>query len=241
MENAVEALKLAFAVILLTLALSLSISYFSKARETSELVLATSDKQRYYDYDDNQYTIPEDTSGNRIVGYETIIPTLYKYDKERYKVTFKKGKYDATTGELTDVQPLEIYESKSTRANWSESYTNDFDGRTTSTGSYNEMSICSFDIVEEAQRNEPWVGNSKQIKLHLDAIFSGGEYQLPQYPLNSGHTLSYGGNPLTERDEKFVEQIGEITTTSSDDESEESTIKGNKTTTKRIITYIRIN
>ena len=143
MENAVEALKMAFAVILLTLALSLSIFFFSKARETSEIVLQSSDKLAYYDY--TRYDLPEDPSGNRIVSYETIIPTLYKYDKERYKIVFKQGKYDSSTGTLSDVKPLEIYTSKTKRENWSKNYTNDFDGRTTSTSSFNEMRICSFD------------------------------------------------------------------------------------------------
>ena len=185
MENAVEALKMAFAVLLLVLALSLSIAFFSKARSTAEAVLQSSDKTVYYDY--TKYDLPEDPSGNRIVGYETIIPTLYKYDKERYKVTFKKGNYNSSTGELTNVEPLSIYETKSERENWNHSYTNDFDGKTTYNSTDNEMRICSFDIVEEIQRNEPWTGNSMQIKLHLDAILSGGTYVLPQY---SGRTIS---------------------------------------------------
>ena len=151
MENAVEGLKLAFAVLLLTMALSLTIAFFSKARTTAEMVLRSSDKTVYYDY--TSYSIPQDTSGNRIVGYETIIPTLYKYDKERYKVTFKQGNYNETTGELSNVTNLSIYETKSVQANWNKNYVNDFDGETTSTSGHN-MNICSFDIVEETQRNE---------------------------------------------------------------------------------------
>lgn len=236
MENAVEALKMAFAVILLTLALSLTITLFSKARATAEVVLHSSDETAYYDY--TKYDLPEDPSGNRIVGYETIIPTLYKYDKERYKVVFKKGDYDSTTGTLSNVKSLPIYESTSTRANWSKNYTNDFDGRTTYNSTYNEMSICSFDIVEEAQRNEPWVGNSEQIKLHLDAIFSGGIYKLPQY---LDRTINYSNNPLSKRTNKFVEQIGEVTNTKANDVEGTETVIGNKTTKKRIITYILIN
>ena len=49
MENAVEALKMAFAVMLLTLALSLSIAFFSKARSTAETVLQSADETAYYD------------------------------------------------------------------------------------------------------------------------------------------------------------------------------------------------
>ena len=157
MENAVEGLKLAFAVLLLTMALSLTIAFFSKARTTAEMVLRSSDKTVYYDYE--SYDIPQDTTGNRIVGYETIIPTLYKYDKERYKVTFKTGTYDSSTGNVNITGPLSIYTTSSTRANWNKNYTNDYDGRTTNSSTYNVLDICSFDIVEETQRNEPWVGS----------------------------------------------------------------------------------
>ena len=235
MENAVEGLKLAFAVLLLTMALSLTIAFFSKARTTAEMVLRSSDKTVYYDY--TSYSIPQDTSGNRIVGYETIIPTLYKYDKERYKVTFKQGNYNETTGELSNVTNLSIYETKSVQANWNKNYINDFDGVTSRTQGHN-FNICSFDIIEETQRNEPWVGSTEQVKLHLDAIFGGTSYKLPQNPLES---ISYAGNPLSKRNNKFVEQIGEFTTTSSEDDDGTESITGNKTTKKRIITYILIN
>lgn len=239
MENAVEGLKLAFAVLLLTMALSLTIAFFSKARATADLVLQSSDKTVYYDY--TRYSLPQDMSGNRIVGYETIIPTLYKYDKERYKVIFKQGSYNADTGEITDVKNLEIYKTSSTRANWNKNYVNDFDGKTTFNSSSNELRICSFDIVEESQRNEPWVGSSEQVKLHLDAIFSGGTYTLPQL-LGTGNSIDYKSNPLSDRSKKFIEQIGEIKTTSSADDGDGTeSIVGNKTTTKRIITYILIN
>lgn len=241
MENAVEGLKLAFAVLLLTMALSLTIAFFSKARTTAEMVLHSSDKTAYYDY--SMYSVPQDTSGNRIVGYETIIPTLYKYDKERYKVTFKEGTYTynetSKEWELSIKGPLSIYKTQSTPANWNKNYVNDFDGETTSTSGHN-MNICSFDIVEETQRNEPWVGSSEQVKLHLDAIFSGTKdgYILPQNPSKS---LKYIGNPLSNRNNRFIEQIGEIKTTNTNEEDGTKSVTGNKTTTKRIITYILIN
>ena len=234
MENAVEALKMAFAVMLLTLALSLSIAFFSKARSTSEIVLQSSDKMAYYDY--TRYDLPEDPSGNRIVSYETIIPTLYKYNKERYKVVFKQGKYDSSTGTLSDVTPLPIYSTTTNPKNWNKNYINDFDGISNKDSTNPELSICSFDIIEETQRNEPWVGNAEQVKLHLDAIFGGGEYKIPF--MTGASTINYANNPLSKRNNKFVEQIGEITTINTDENEDE--VIGNKTTKKRIITYILI-
>lgn len=235
MESAAEALRLAFAVLVFVMALSIAMFMFSQARETADIVLGASDNQRYYE--------PIQTgTENRIVGFETVIPTVYKYDKERYKVTFKTGTYDATTDTVTITGPLEIYTTESNQKLWNEDYVNDYDG-TTNSASGTEKRICSLDLVEETQRNEPWVGNTDEIKKHLDAIFSGGEYVLPQYSADSGNTLDYSGNPLeVERnsDSKFVEQIGKITTT--EERVDDITgVTGNKTTTKMIITYILIN
>lgn len=237
MESAVEALKMGAAVLIFVMALSITILTFSQARETSEIVLQSSDNQRYYE------SIETGTE-NRIVGFETVIPTIYKYDKERYKVTFREGSFDAATDTVTIDGPLEIYRTESNKSLWNEDYVNDYDGATTST-SGSELRICSFDIVEETQRNEPWVGNTTEIKEHLDAIFSGGEYELPQYGAGSGNVLDYYGNPLAvnysnNSDSKFVEQIGRITTT-EETVDDITGVTGNKTTTKTIITYILIN
>lgn len=235
MESAAEALKLGFAVLVFVLALSVSIFMFTQARETADIVLQSSDSQSFYE-------AIETGTENRIVGFETVIPTVYKYDKERYKVTFKTGTYDAATDTVTITGPLEIYKTESNKKLWNKDYVNDFDGTTTST-SGTETRICSFDLVEETQRNEPWVGNTDEIKKHLDAIFSGEKYELPQYPIGSGHELDYSRNPLVVKnksDSKFVEQIGKITTT--EERVDDITgITGNKTTTKMIITYILIN
>lgn len=242
MENAAEALKMAFYVIVFVLALSISISTFSKAKETSDIVLALADNARYYEYE--QITTDSignsvDSYGSRIVGLETIIPTLYKYDKERYKIVFKKANYDSETGEIISVTPLEIYKTQTTKNNWSKDYINDYDGKTTRDSVYNDMRICSFDIVEETQRNEPWVGNSEQIKLHLDAILNGGTYHLPQYPVDfTNNDLDYSNSFLriaNSKNKRFKEEIGRVTTVTADE------IKGNKTTTKIIITYTLLN
>ena len=235
MESAAEALKLGFAVLVFVLALSVSIFMFTQARETADIVLQSSDSQSFYE-------AIETGTENRIVGFETVIPTVYKYDKERYKVTFKTGTYDAATDTVTITGPLEIYKTESNKKLWNKDYVNDFDGTTKNT-SETETRIFSFDLVEETQRNEPWVGNTDEIKKHLDAIFSGEKYELPQYPIGSGHELDYSRNPLVVKnksDSKFVEQIGKITTT--EERVDDITgITGNKTTTKMIITYILIN
>lgn len=85
MENAVDALKIAFAVLVFVIALALTFSIVGQARATSDIILALNDKTNYYDYveqSDNNAT-----EKDRIVDFETILPTIYRYAKEQYAVT----------------------------------------------------------------------------------------------------------------------------------------------------------
>ena len=88
MENAVDALKMAAAVLVFILALSISIYAFGEARVASQTILDYNDREF-----DNTWVIA-DRSGNkfvteRTVGLETIIPTIYKSYLENYKVVFE--------------------------------------------------------------------------------------------------------------------------------------------------------
>ena len=75
MENAAEALKMAAAVLIFVLALSISINAFGEARIASRTILDYKDREYDYTYvDDNR-----DANGNvvtqRIVSLESIVPT----------------------------------------------------------------------------------------------------------------------------------------------------------------------
>ena len=52
MENAVDALKLAFGVFVFLLGLVIIFSMTSIARETSRILISESDKTKYYEYKD---------------------------------------------------------------------------------------------------------------------------------------------------------------------------------------------
>ncbi len=82
MENAAEALKMAAAVLIFVLALSISINSFSEVRQTSQTILNYRDREY-----DTTY-VEDNGSTERIVGAETIIPTIYKSYKENYKIIF---------------------------------------------------------------------------------------------------------------------------------------------------------
>ena len=117
MENATEALMMGFAVLIFVIALTVSITVFSQVREVSDIVLYTTDETNYYDYQG----ATGKTSENRIVGLETIVPTLYKYYKENYTVIFRQAKYTEQNGELVEIEgtaePLILYTTESTYKN----------------------------------------------------------------------------------------------------------------------------
>lgn len=86
MENAADALKMAFAVIVFAVAVTVLFYTASLVRSVSESVLFDSDKTTYYTYyEGDETTIDE--NGNRIVTLEDIIPTMYRYHTESAAVT----------------------------------------------------------------------------------------------------------------------------------------------------------
>lgn len=88
MENAVDALKIAFAVFVFAIAVALTFSIVGQARATSDVILALNDKTNAYEYVDANETNASEK--DRIVGFETILPTIYRYAKEQYAVTILK-------------------------------------------------------------------------------------------------------------------------------------------------------
>ena len=77
MENISDALKMAGAALLFVIALTVTIMLFSQARETAQIVLYSRDNTNYY-----QKLNPTNNGVTRVVGIETVIPTLYRYQQE---------------------------------------------------------------------------------------------------------------------------------------------------------------
>lgn len=262
MENAVEALKMVFAVAIFMMALSVSILSFNEVKATSDIILYTKDETNYYDY---QGAIGK-TAENRIVGLETIIPTLYKYYKENYTVLFRQGNYNAETGEFTNVDYLPVYHTPSsykTKNNkhylWGKQ-----DGDQSSydtlmqkkyqpyfTNGYQEKgntAIFSFDLEEETLRHEPWTGSYQKAMENLNCFLAGDTYKNPN---NNSDYIAYGG--VTQlgiggfnekyKNAKFVETVGEYTYSSSqaDNTEDGSTVNSLvKQKKKRVIIFTLI-
>lgn len=83
MENAVDALKIAAAVLVFVIAITIAFALLSQAKSTSDIILFSSDKTNYYDYS-------KDANPNgRIVGTDVVISSLYRYYKESIVVRIR--------------------------------------------------------------------------------------------------------------------------------------------------------
>lgn len=91
MENAADALKIAFAVLVFIIAITIIFLMVSKVRSTADVVLYYSDNTNYYDYYDYNEEGLKDEMGNRIVTVSDIVSTLYRYYKESVAVTIIIG------------------------------------------------------------------------------------------------------------------------------------------------------
>ena len=85
MENAADAIKMAGAVLLFVLALSIVIPFFSQARETTDLILDARDRETTYINGNYYYKA---TGNERQVGWETILTTVMRAYLENYKIVF---------------------------------------------------------------------------------------------------------------------------------------------------------
>lgn len=237
MENAVDALKIAFAVFVLVLALTVSIVSFNMAKASSDIILYTKDETNYYEYQGASGKAQE----RRIVGIETVIPTLFRYYKENYTVVFKQGNYNYSTGEITNETYLNVYESASDSKLWSSLYADTMNKK------YNKApskDIFSFDLDEEISRHEAWTGSVDKIKSNLDAFFNGSTYISP---VNNSEYKTYGSDSHLSKagfigkykDAKFVESIGKYNYRTSDNESDISSLTKDKEKRMIIFTLIK--
>lgn len=93
MENAADALKIAFGIFVFMLAVSILFHFSSLVKAVAESKLLETDDTTYYEYYENDTRLV-DNNGNRIVTLEDIIPTMYRYSTESAAVTIidKDGK-----------------------------------------------------------------------------------------------------------------------------------------------------
>lgn len=186
MENAVEALKIAFAVMMFIMALSLSIFSLSQANNAVTAITSLNDRETEYSY-------VEPSSNTRIVGVETIVPTMYKAYKENFKIYFVKK----------DGTPLAIYYA-----------TDDFGNRKTDEHG-NPMEISYIDGSEV-------FANAQEAVEHLDYILWGNPNNIPDDRNKKYKNQRYHSNGLYDflSGKQFKEELGEYYENDSEDTPE---------------------
>lgn len=85
MENAVDALKIAFAVMMFVMALGLSISSFSNATSAVTSIVSMRDRENEYTY------VNPSENLTRTVGIETVVTSMYRAFEENIVLYFVKS------------------------------------------------------------------------------------------------------------------------------------------------------
>ena len=219
MENAAEALHMAAAVLIFVLALTISINAFSEARMTSQTILDYNDREYEYTY------VEDNGTTKRIVGLESIVPSIYKAYKENYKIVFD----DDGNTEVVDASNLlgddGIYRIKES-------------GR--------DVAVYSIDLQNEV------LGSDTQKEQFIMAILYGNRYAdfgtvRQNFIDNLGIYLNETGiyDKIINNGTGLYESLGvyyqeetpsQSSDGSSDDENVGSVPDANKTI-KRVITY----
>ena len=218
MEDAVQALKMAFAVFVFVIAISVAFYVLSKAKATSETIFYVSDKTNYYD------NVESNSNVTRTVGLETVIPTLYRYYRENFMVQIMDASgnvlqvFDTTT-EWEVSNAAKVIEKKR-----------------------NARQKTLMKLYGEGKTNmfgAPWVGTTDEdAKARIDLYIKGGKGYI------NNALVDYTNKGLFSNGIKETTQFEEIFTeyqfsgqTISDEDGEYELIGDKRGSKKIVITY----
>lgn len=109
MENATDAIKTGFAIVVFIFALSIVFSLIGQIKQTADSVLFYTDKTSYYNW------AKGDTENGRIVGEDTVIAALHNSDKDLTYVHIEKNGhliYPSNTKNIQDIVKDYLREGK---------------------------------------------------------------------------------------------------------------------------------
>jgi len=232
MENAVDSLKIAFGVLIFTVALSISISTFSNARRAIDGITTIKDKTQEYVY------LEPSTTSNRDVGIETIIPALYKAYSENYRVEFWVKDSAGTEKKLI------LYSRRNVEArenNWEEvNYIDLIDEKFGS----ESLAIDHLNALLTNGHTKFYINESKAYEVKDISAYkrynSTNTILLYDEEIGSkSGDIAIGSEGLYEflKDKKFEERLGEYYQEDKSEGKVSDTLEINKTK-KRIITYV---
>lgn len=163
MDNAIHAMIMAFSAMVFVFGLSLAMYMFTQVTSTSETMFYLSDKTNFYENIDLKLTENATEKRKRIVDVETIIPTLYRYYKERFCV-----KVLDSDGNLMQIFDINTEGAVRKAASTAEYARNRY--QRALFGFYNDNTKPYY--LYEA----PWIGDTDQfVKTRIDFYINGDD------------------------------------------------------------------
>lgn len=238
MENAADALKMAAAILIFIIAIASSFSLFGTAKQTADSIIGMRDKQAYLEAaeeevggilytssssikgDETETDITKEyvsgvtKKGDRVVGIDDVISTIYRYSKEKYGVTIVKSdgtviaRFDSSTeSEVQNYNSFgeEFFEKykEIVRKNIKTDYCKE--PKFTSTDKIEDLYKINIDGNINIKYGAPWYGDDEEIQKRINADISGGTYE------NNGQIFYEGKNLLSELEgKKIIEVTNEI-------------------------------
>ncbi len=249
MENVVDALKIAFGILVFVIAITLALSVIGQARATSDIVFFFNDKTEFYDYATTENV---EHTEDRIVGMNTILPTIHRYAKEQFAVTIYDSngtpivRYDLWTENFMPNWDQTLKDMNSTNSYIKNEAIKTYNGLKDRLQRVQNVvnTTLGLDANKEFKMNDllklykvksdanisgiqvgaPWLGDNEKILARVKHDMVGTDY--------INNMITYKGKNLKQyKDRKFKEKFLEISTsgeTITDEENSLETIKGNK-------------
>lgn len=196
MDDAIQALIIAFSAIVFVIALSIAVYMIHQVTYTSEYLAYYSDSTRFYDNVDLENT-DINSEGIRTVSIETIIPTLYRYYKENFCVKIYgtdgrliqifdvnlEGKIRTAAADTRAMGAVTINDSHERKMN--KAYYQIFnDPNGFDDGHGNNKAYYMFGV--------PWLGNTESLKQRVDLFINGDVGYI------NNELVDYRGNKFAE-------------------------------------------
>lgn len=244
MENLTHAMYLAFAMLGFVVAFTVSLLLINQLNATTETIVFKLNGSYFDSFSLNSLIEDnEDKNRSRIVGVDSIIPTLYRYYKESFAV--KILDVDGTLLQYFDTTTeWDVNDAKSAVEDETVGGTYIPDSEIVERNKQKAL-LSLYDDSERAcyMAGAPWLANiNKDAKTRVDMYISGGKGfihdVLVDYSVERGGKIVYLNNY---KDRKFKETFTQYAyegDTVTDEEDELVTLTGSKQiSTKIIIIY----
>ena len=228
MENASEALKMAGAMLIFVVALTITIISFTSARQASDSIVSTyGELTTFYDYE-----LYQTTGSYREVKSDEIIANLYSYYQTNNTILFyylKSGSYDRVNKTFSSnavIERMTLYYTPTSNTVTAQEHAQ---GRLSNLqksflrteNSKTDRKIYGLDIQDETiTRNEAWKGTAGDAKIFIDCLVSGKDYEnsnvsKANYDSESSSHTYYANGKLTIRFQ-YMSKLGKPLNQASD-------------------------